>query len=198
MFSRCWHSRFTRCLRVLPLDWRRQAAMSGQCLLPSLPTSLSSPSQIVTFSPFSLSPSPGSWSPSASAWSCCRPAPAQSGSASPSSPSPLSGLSFSPPLLFLWSSYQIFTWPTFTIYTAFWLKLAKLIHPQMNIQWWYQLNPNPDLLSPMGIGIGMAISELSSSDSQLIVSIFQVPNTNNKVLLILITISVSFPGQNVR
>ena len=133
MFSRCWHSRFTRCLRVSPLDWRRQAAMSGQCLLPSLPTSLFSPSQIVTFSPFSLSPSPGSWSPSASAWSCCRPAPAQSGSASPSSPSPLSGLSFCPPLLFLWSSYQIFTWPTFTIYTTFWLKLAKLVYPQMNI-----------------------------------------------------------------
>merc|ERR1712083_1169424 len=29
------------------------------------------------------------------------------------------------------------------------------------------------LVSPMGIGIGMAISELSSSDSQMIVSIFQ-------------------------
>ena len=36
----------------------------------------------------------------------------------------------------------------------------------------------PVLLSPMGIGIGMAISELSSSDSQMIVAIFQVqPNS---------------------
>ena len=41
MFSLCWPSQSTQCLRVLPLDWRLQAAMSGQCLLPSLPTSTS-------------------------------------------------------------------------------------------------------------------------------------------------------------
>ena len=42
-FSRCWHFRSTLCLRVLPLDSSPQAAMSGQCLLPLLLTSLSSP-----------------------------------------------------------------------------------------------------------------------------------------------------------
>ena len=41
MFSLCWPSQSTQCLRVLQLDWRLQAAMSGQCLLPSLPTSTS-------------------------------------------------------------------------------------------------------------------------------------------------------------
>ena len=43
-FSRCWLSLSTPCLRVLPSDWSPQAAMSGQCLPPSLLTSLSSPS----------------------------------------------------------------------------------------------------------------------------------------------------------
>ena len=115
MFSLCWHSQSTQCLRVLPLDWRLQAAMSGQCLLPSLPTSTSFSSdchilnsisswkfiifllQILNFCTSSsphistILPSQGLWSPSASASSCCRPAPAQSDSASPSSLSPLSG-----------------------------------------------------------------------------------------------------------